>query len=313
MTPCPKFASVAFGGALLLFAPAILASGGGGGGGGGGSSLPSTTAPSYDPTEEYNNGVEALQAQRYEDAERAFGRVLRATPRDANSNFMAGLARAGQGELKAARRYYEKAIKYDGNLILAHQELGITWAKLGKPDKSRAVLEDLKQRAASCADACTQATDLKAAIPAVEAALGAPPTSQVPTTTDFLFASSDQGDQAYLQAVSLINEKRYEQAIVALQESARTFGPHPDILTYLGFVNRKLGRYAIAEDYYRQALAAAPDHLGATEYYGELMVERGDLAGARRMLVKLENTCRFGCAEADELRRWIASAKPDAS
>ena len=37
---------------------------------------------------------------------------------------------------------------------------------------------------------------------------------------------------------------------------ATAFGAHPDILTYLGFANRKLGRFDVAEDYYRQALAA---------------------------------------------------------
>jgi tetratricopeptide (TPR) repeat protein len=276
-------------------------------------SAPSMSARSYDPTAEYKKGLEALQAQNYKDADRAFGRVLQSLPRDPNTNYMAGLARAGLGELKDASRFFEKAVKYDENLIPARQELGVTWAKLEKQDKAKAVLDDLKQRAAACADACPQAADLKAAIPAVEAALGGPPTSQLPTANDFLAASDDRGDQAYLQAVSLINEKRYDAAIVALNDSARTFGPHPDILTYLGYVNRKLGRYHVAEDYYRQALAAAPDHLGATEYYGELMVERGDLAGARKMLAKLENTCRFGCAQADELRRWIAAAKPGAS
>ena len=55
--------------------------------------------------------------------------------------------------------------------------------------------------------------------------------------------------------------------------------------------------------------ATAPRHWGATEYYGELMVERGDLVGARRMLEKLEGYCDFGCTEADELRQWIATAQ----
>jgi len=313
MTPSSKLAGIAFGGALLLTASAALADGGGGGGSTMPNSPPSMSARNFDPTVEYKKGLDALQAQNYKEADRAFKRVLQSLPRDANSNYMAGLARAGLGELKDASRYFEKAVKYNADLIPAQQELGITWAKLEKPDKAKAVLDDLKQRSAACADACPQAADLKAAIPAVEAALGGPPTSQLPVAADFLAVSDDLGDQAYLQAVSLINEKRYQAAIVALNDSARTFGPHPDILTYLGYVNRKLGRYAVAEDYYRQALAAAPDHLGATEYYGELMVERGDLAGARQMLAKLENTCRFGCAQADELRRWIAAAKPDAS
>ena len=41
------------------------------------------------------------------------------------------------------------------------------------------------------------------------------------------------------------------------------------------------------------------------EYYGELKLERGDAAGARRMLARLEDACTFGCAEAETLRLWI--------
>jgi hypothetical protein len=37
------------------------------------------------------------------------------------------------------------------------------------------------------------------------------------------------------------------------------------------------------------------------------MVERGDLAGAKVMLARLDRQCHFGCAEAEELRRWIAA------
>lgn len=85
------------------------------------------------------------------------------------------------------------------------------------------------------------------------------------------------------------------------------------MLTYLGFAHRKLRRYETAETYYRAALAAAPDHRGATEYYGELMAERGDFEGAERMLARLELGCDFGCAEADELRRWIEAARSRAS
>jgi tetratricopeptide (TPR) repeat protein len=125
------------------------------------------------------------------------------------------------------------------------------------------------------------------------------------TEPPFLFASAKAGDTAYLEAVGLINEHKYQQAIDALQQARTTFGAHPDVLTYLGFANRKLGRYDVAVSYYRQALAAAPNHKGATEYYGELMVERGDMIGAKRMLAKLDNLCTFGCAEADELRRWV--------
>ena len=139
----------------------------------------------------------------------------------------------------------------------------------------------------------------------VQTELGQPTQAQLSTDPPFLFASAKAGDTAYLQAVGLINEKKYQEAIDELQRARTTFGAHPDILTYLGFANRKLRRYDIAENYYRQALSAAPNHKGATEYYGELLVERGDMVGAKRMLAKLDNLCTFGCAEADELRRWV--------
>ena len=120
-----------------------------------------------------------------------------------------------------------------------------------------------------------------------------------------LFSGPAAGDAAYVQAVSLINDHRYDDALVQLDQAREAFGPHPDILTYQGYTWRKKGAFDRAEAYYRQALAIAPNHRGATEYYGELKVERGDLSGAKQMLAKLETICTYGCAEAEELRRWI--------
>ena len=85
------------------------------------------------------------------------------------------------------------------------------------------------------------------------------------------------------------------------------------MLTYLGFANRKLKRYDAAEAYYRDALAIAPTHRGALEYYGELKLERGDVAGAKAHLAKLEAICGFGCHEVDELKRWIVEGRLSAS
>ena len=55
----------------------------------------------------------------------------------------------------------------------------------------------------------------------------------------------------------------------------------------------------------RLALALDPSHRGATEYYGELKVLKGDMAGAKAMLARLDSVCTYGCAEAVELRLWI--------
>ncbi|HYJ83816.1 MAG TPA: tetratricopeptide repeat protein [Allosphingosinicella sp.] len=295
--------------ALLAGSTALVANPGGGSGGSSGSSTPSMSAPDYDPAAEYRKGVEALQAQRYEEAGKAFGKVLKVAPADANTNYLAGLAAAGLGDLKASRKYYERALRADKEMIPVRRELGLTYAKLGEKEKADAQLAALKAMQDKCAGACAKAAEIGTAIQTLTAALGAPPQARLESRPSLLFASAAAGDRAYLDAVALINEGRYQAAIEALDFARATFGPHPDVLTYLGFANRKLGRHGAAEAYYRAALAAAPGHRGATEYYGELMVERGDLEAAGRMLAKLEDGCDFGCAEADELRRWIQAAR----
>jgi Flp pilus assembly protein TadD len=146
----------------------------------------------------------------------------------------------------------------------------------------------------------------------VEAALGRAPAAGAALSPDLLPGpAAITGDGAYLTAVALINERRWADAWAALDRAARVLGPHPDILTYRGYVLRRMGELDAAEGWYRAALAIAPDHRGATEYYGELKVQRGDLSGARAMLARLDAQCAFGCPEAEELRRWIdAGGRP---
>jgi Tfp pilus assembly protein PilF len=295
---------------VLIAAPQIVMASGGGGGGGGG--MPSMEAPAYDPVVEYQNGVTALKGGDYRAAERDFDHVLDVAPKNVDALFLMGLARSGKGDLKGAERSYEKALKFDPQQIPARRELAVTWAKLGQADKAKTELATLQARSDACAGTCADAADLKAAIDAVGAALS-PADAAAKAPASLLFTDPAGGDRAYVQAVRLINAGHYDDALVALRGAQAAFGPHPDVLTYIGYANRKLGRYDIAETYYRQALAIAPNHRGATEYYGELMVERGDLAGARRMLTKLDTLCSFGCAEAEDLRRWIDKGAPPQS
>jgi len=277
------------------------------------SQSPSMSVPTFDAAAEYRAGIEALKASKFADAKKSFGKVLGIAPTDANTNFLAGLADAGLNDFKAAAKHYEKAVKADGKMVEAHQELAVTYLKLGQRDKAEAALAKLQKLDQACGGTCENAAKLKDAVTAVQSALAAPPQARLETQPSLLFASADAGDHAYLEAVGLINEHRYSDAITSLERAKAAFGAHPDILTYLGFANRKLHRFDVAESYYRQALAAEPKHKGATEYYGELLVERGNLAGARAMLARLDTMCTFGCAEADELRQWIAARRDPAS
>ncbi|MDQ0464434.1 Flp pilus assembly protein TadD [Caulobacter ginsengisoli] len=292
---------------VALGAGSALASGGGGGGGG---DMPSSTAPSYDPVVEYQKGIDALKAENWKLAERSFSHVTEVAPKAPEAWSMLGMARYRQNDFKGARKAFEKAVKLAPNDIVSLGLLGVTQAKIGDAVKAQATLADLKTRQATCADKCPEAATLKAAVSSVEQALAPAPvaTPAASLTLPALpaFRPMD-GDKLYLAAVSLINEGRYGDALASLDQASLVLGPHPDVLTYQGYSWRKLGQLDRAEDYYRQALAIAPDHRGATEYYGELKVVRGDLSGARAMLARLEKQCVYGCAEVDTLRRWIAA------
>jgi len=280
---------------------AALAAGGGGGGMGG---APSVSAPAYDPSADYARGRQALASAQYKEAERAFRRVTDAVPSSADAWRGLGEAAAGAGDWKVARRAYERLVKLDGDDIAAHANLGLALANL-KDSKAVAELDWLKAKAQACGATCADAETLKTAIGQLETALAGAAKPNARLEGPMLFAGPAAGDAAYSRAVALINEHRYDAALATLGQAQAVFGPHPDILTYEGYAWRKKGDLVRAEGYYRQALAIAPTHRGASEYYGELKVERGDMAGARRLLARLDTVCAYGCAEAEELRRWI--------
>ena len=291
----------------MLAPTASLGMGSGSSGGGSMPSMPQPSEPQYDPVAEYQRGTQALQAGQYKDAVRDFEHVTDVTPRAANAWFMLGMSKAGTGDTKGAEKAYERSVKLDDSSIQAHRELALSLIKLKQTDKANAELAALKAKATACADTCPEAAELKAAVTAVESALAPAPAPQATNAApaSLSLASPQAGDASYVRAVSLINERRFADAMAALDKAQDAIGPHPDILTYKGYVSRKLGDWGKAEDYYRQALAIDPNHRGATEYYGELKVLKGDMAGAKLMLARLDGACSFGCAEAEELRRWI--------
>lgn len=279
-------------------------------GGGGGMSVP--RGPRSDPQKDYRDGVAHLRAGEYRKAERSFRKVLRVASRDANVNYLLGMSLYMQDEKKSARRYLSKAVRYDGDLIPARSALGVVEAELGDAEAANEQLAALEKRRGECADPCANARALDEAIGKIKAALGNPSNGKGAQNHSRLrlgemkFAAAAEGETAYLDAVRLINLGRYDTALDELAKARAALGPHPDILTYQGFANRKLRHYGRALVYYREALAIDPDHRGANEYLGEMFVEMGDLAAARTQLAKLDAICAFGCEDAEELRRWIA-------
>ena len=294
----------------VFAAPLAFAAGSGGGGSG---SMPSQSAPSYDPTVDYKKGADAFATGNYEEAAKAFKKVVSAVPKNPQANYLLGASFMAQGDFAKALKPLEAAVRYDEKMVDARRDLGIVQAKLGKTEKATEQLGALKAMQEACGGICANKDNIADGITKIEAAIAAGPQAQSAVEPEVRLASAGALDATYVAAVSLINEHRYEAAIAKLDDALWAAGPHPDVLTYLGFANRKLKRYDQAEAYYRTALGIAPTHRGALEYYGELKLERGDVAGARANLAKLEGICGFGCHEVDELRRWIAEGRSSVS
>jgi tetratricopeptide (TPR) repeat protein len=243
-----------------------------------------------------------------------FKKVSGAVPKDAAAHYLLGASYMGMNDYKKALKPLQNAVKYNNNMIEAHRDLGMVMSKLGMKGKAAAELVDLSKRQATCETTkCADSAKLVDAISKLKAAMADGTTSAMAAPADIRLAAARSADATYVTAVSLINEKRYDEAIAYLQDARWAAGPHPDILVYLGFANRKLHRYDQAEEYYQTALDIFPNHRGALEYYGELKLERGNVAGARANLARLDKICGFGCYEADELRRWINEGAPSAS
>ena len=291
---------------VIATSPAIASgSGGGAGGGAGGGGFNTNTGPTYNPVKDYQEGVSYLRDSNFKKAERSFSRVIKGTRRNANANYYMGVTKVGLEKHKSAARYFKAAVKYDPNLIEARSGLGAAYANSGKVEKSQKVLADLETMAAEC-NGCANASRISTAIQTVKTALA----GGVQKAAFLSPYQSDNVETQYFASVGLINQGRYQAAFDDLVLTAAAAGPHPDITTYMGYTQRKLGNFETAKSYYAMALEVDPNHKGANEYLGELYVETGDMDKARIQLAKLEEICTFGCIEENELRAWIVDALP---
>jgi len=94
-----------------------------------------------------------------------------------------------------------------------------------------------------------------------------------------------------------IESKQYQAAIDELKTIVAKDADNADAFNLLGYSNRKLKRYDIAEEYYERALQLDPKHKGAMEYLGELYVETDRMDEAHLMLARLDDACFLSCKE----------------
>ncbi|WP_299860441.1 tetratricopeptide repeat protein [uncultured Hoeflea sp.] len=111
-------------------------------------------------------------------------------------------------------------------------------------------------------------------------------------------------DSLYEAGRDLAYAGRYDQAIDVLTLASNRNDKR--ILNFLGFAHRKAGRLEVGIGYYLQALEIDPEYALVREYYGEALLMKGDLEGARAQLSAIESLCGSqACEEYQDLAEDI--------
>jgi len=120
---------------------------------------------------------------------------------------------------------------------------------------------------------------------------------------------SKPADPSFVQAKALIEAKRYKEAMPLLQQAVAKDPRNADAYNLMGYATRKSGDANGSLQYYNQALAIDPKHLGANEYIGEAYLQLDRPQEAQQHLARLDTLCTFGCTEYRMLKAAIADYK----
>lgn len=115
-------------------------------------------------------------------------------------------------------------------------------------------------------------------------------------------------EQAMRQAREAIAQKNWARAAQLLEAHVKAYPEDADAHNLMGYTQRHLGRFDLSLSAYERALAIDPNHLGAHEYMGMLMLTLGQRDRAVQLLRKLEQLCQMPCEPRLQLERAIESA-----
>jgi tetratricopeptide (TPR) repeat protein len=108
--------------------------------------------------------------------------------------------------------------------------------------------------------------------------------ADMPATGEERSAAKDPVDHAHWdaveEAVELLHEERFHEALVALRAVIVSDGKNPYAFHFLGVALYETGQLEPARDAYAACLRLAPEHLGARIALSHVLRALGDLRGA---------------------------------
>ena len=106
------------------------------------------------PDQLHKAGVAALEANNFAEADVHFTALVEKQPRNADANFLLGLAKFGQQDWEAARTYLTVASERDKRRPEPKTRLGITLIQLGDLDSAINVYRELEALNERCKGRC---------------------------------------------------------------------------------------------------------------------------------------------------------------
>jgi tetratricopeptide (TPR) repeat protein len=124
-----------------------------------------------DHTFNYNKGIRLFNQGKFGLAEIAFRRALGGSTCHYQANAYLGITNIKQNDPKSAVRYLRTALKGNPDMYGLKSTLGLSYIEIGKPEKAKKVLADLKSDEDRLIDKSVDPIDLGKSIAVLEQAL----------------------------------------------------------------------------------------------------------------------------------------------
>ncbi|HKE28945.1 MAG TPA: tetratricopeptide repeat protein [Bryobacteraceae bacterium] len=129
---------------------------------------------------------------------------------------------------------------------------------------------------------------------------------QLPETGTIKYADDPQADEAMRQGEAAFSRRQYDEA---RRDYARALDLEPTNYSAALFIGNTYDRedaFSKSAEWYDRAIQLAPNVETAYRYYGDILARRGDMAGARTMLIHAAVAEPYNRMVWRELHAWAA-------
>ncbi len=235
--------------------------------------------PDY-PDVRFKLGLAYLREGAHEAATREFQEALRINPRYTEARFYLGVAYLDERLFSKALPHFERAVEEQPEYADLRCYLGATYFHLGDLEKAKAEFERALAISPRYKKACYYHGLLLYML------------GEKKRATELITEAIDGEMTRTPLNVSLalvhLREGNLEEAMTVLHEILNAGSGSPDVLYFIGEVYLRMEHFDDAENFFRKALEGNPSFLRAREKLAHVMMKKGRIEEAERLLESLE-------------------------